>query len=115
VHTVLVGRGGKVPMPVTVRDPWSGREQQQIRQIEVETNPELLAEIARRTGGTSFRARDAEALRKVFTEISAMETTEFTSTRLVRYSERFSPWAMAALALLLCGVALESLVGRTPW
>jgi Ca-activated chloride channel family protein len=115
VHTVLVGRGGQVPMPVTVRDPWTGREERQIRSIEVETNPELLAEIARRTGGTSFRARDAEALREVFAAIDAMETTEFTSTRLVRYSERFTPWALAALGLLLAAVAVESIAGRTPW
>lgn len=115
VHTVLVGRGGKVPIPVMVRDPWTGRQERQIREVEVDTNPELLAEIARRTGGTSFRARDADALRAVFSEIDAMETTEFTSTRLVRYSERFAPWAMAALALLLAAVGIEGLAGRTPW
>jgi Ca-activated chloride channel family protein len=115
VHTVLVGRGGTVPIPVWVRDPRSGREVSQIRNVVVEVNPELLAEIARTTGGTSFRARDAEALEAVFDEIDAMETTVFTSTRLVRYRERFEPWAVAALALLLAGAVLEGAAGRTPW
>lgn len=115
VHTVLVGRGGKVPIPVRLRDPRTGREISQIQKVEVEINPELLAEIARSTGGTSFRARDPEALTEVFTEIDRMEKTVFTSTRLVRYRERFEPWALAALILLAAGVVVEGLAGRTPW
>jgi Ca-activated chloride channel family protein len=115
VYTVLVGRGGTVPIPVWMRDPRTGREVSQIREVVVETNPELLAEIARVTGGTSFRARDPEALDEVFSEIDAMETTVFTSTRLVRYREKFEPWAFAALGLLLAGVLAEGAAGRMPW
>ncbi len=115
VHTVLVGRGGEVPLPVRVRDPRTGRVMEQIRQVVVETNPELLAEIARRTGGSSFHARDAKALKGVFSEIDALETTEFTSTRLERYRERFEPWAMVAFLVLLVAAGVESLAGRTPW
>jgi len=115
VHTVLVGRGGRVPIPVWMRDPRTGREFSQIQNVEVDINPELLAEIARSTGGTSFRARDPEALAEVFTEIDRMEKTVFTSTRLVRYRERFEPWALAALVLLAAGVVLEGVAGRTPW
>jgi len=115
VHTVLVGRGGKVPIPVRLRDPRSGREYSQIQNVEVEINPELLAEIARTTGGTSFRARDAAALEQVFDEIDRMEKTVFTSTKMVRYREKFEPWALAALALLVAATALEAVVGRAPW
>lgn len=115
VHTVLVGRGGKVPIPIRLRDPRTGREYSQVQNVEVEINPELLAEIARTTGGTSFRARDAQALEEVFSEIDRMETTVFTSTRLVRYREEFEPWAIAALVLLLFGTGLETVAGRTPW
>ncbi len=115
VHTVLVGRGGRVPIPVTERDPRTGRTRRRIAEVEVEVNPELLAEIARITGGTSFRARDAEALQRVFDEIDALAKTEFTSTRLVHYRERFEPWAAAAFALILVGVLIEGLAGGTPW
>ena len=115
VHTVLVGRGGKVPIPVRMRDPRTGREFSQIQNVDVDINPELLAEIARSTGGTSFRARDPEALEEVFSEIDRMEKTVFSSTRLVRYRERFEPWALAALVLLAAGVILEGVAGRTPW
>ena len=115
VHTVLVGRGGKVPIRVWMRDPRTGRETSQIRNVEVDVNPELLAEIARSTGGTSFRARDPEALAEVFAQIDTMERTVFTSTRLVRYRERFEGWALAALVLLIAGAVLEGAAGRTPW
>jgi Ca-activated chloride channel family protein len=115
VHTVLVGRGGKVPVPMTLRDPRTGREQRRIVEVEVQVNPELLAEISRISGGTSFRARDPKALQDVFETIDALEKTEFTSTRLVRYREIFEPWAMAALLLLMCGTLLEGAAGNTPW
>jgi Ca-activated chloride channel family protein len=115
VHTVLVGRGGKVPIPARERDPRTGRVRERIVQVEVEINPELLAEISRKTGGTSFRARDAKALESVFAEIDALEKTEFTSTRLVRYREKFEPWAFGAFLLLLGGVLLEGVAGNTPW
>lgn len=115
VHTVLVGRGGMVPVPVEERDPRTGRVRRVVRQMEMEINPELLAELARITGGRSFLARDADALQEVFDAIDALEKTEFTSTKLVRYRERFEPWALAALAVLLLGIAVEALTGRTPW
>jgi Ca-activated chloride channel family protein len=115
VHTVLVGEGGPVPIPVPRRDPRTGRTVTRVERVEVEINPELLAEIARITGGTSFRARDSAALETVFAEIDRMERTEFESTRLVRTRERFEPWAAAVLALLAAAVALETAAGRTPW
>lgn len=115
VHTVLVGRGGEVPVPVVQVDPRTGREVRRVQRMEVEINPELLAEISRRTGGTSFRAQDPEALARVFAEIDRMETTEFTSTRLERVRERFEPWAFAAFVLLVAAIAVETSAGGTPW
>jgi len=115
VHTVLVGRNGMVPVPVPVRDPRTGRVSHQVRQMEMEINPELLAELARITGGSSFRARDSKGLEEVFEAIDGLEKTEFTSTKLVRYRERFEPWAVAALVILLLGTALEGVAGKTPW
>jgi Ca-activated chloride channel family protein len=115
VHTVLVGSSGEVPVPVQVRDPASGKLRTEIRRYKVDINPELLAEISRKTGGTSFRARDPEALERVFENIDAMEKTEFTSTSLVRYQERFEPWAWISLVLVLAAVLVEGVAGATPW
>ncbi len=115
VHTILVGKGGKVPMPVHYRDPMTGREMVQIRQVEVETNPELLAEISRKTGGMSFRARDPKVLAEVFRKIDSLEKTEFKSTRLIKYREKFEISALTALLLLLMAIGLEIFLGGTPW
>jgi len=115
VHTVLVGRGGTVPIPVREQDPRTGRVRRRIVEVEVDVNPELLAEISRLTGGTSFRARDPQALEDVFDQIDRLEKTEFTSTRLVRYRERFEPWALAAFVMVIGGILLEGVGGRTPW
>ena len=113
VHTVLVGRGGRVPIPVQEQDPRTGRVRRRV--VEVDINPELLAEISRKTKGSSFLARDPQALQEVFAQIDALEKTEFTSTRLVRYRERCEPWALAAFLLVLGGVLVEAAAGGTPW
>jgi Ca-activated chloride channel family protein len=115
VHTVLVGRGGTVPIPVREQDPRTGRVRQRVVEVEVDVNPELLAEISRKTKGSSFRARDPHALEEVFAQIDALEKTEFTSTRLVRYRERFEPWALAAFLMVVGGVLVEAIAGGTPW
>ncbi len=115
VHSVLVGKGGRVPIPVKMRDPLNGRVVTRIRRLQVETNPALLGEISRATGGRSFRARDAQALRRVFHTIDEMEKTEFTSTRLVHYRERFEPWAVGALTLLALALGVEGMLGKSPW
>ena len=87
----------------------------QIRRARVDVNPQLLASIARTTGGVAFRARSSHALAEIFKQIDRMEKTKFTSTKLVSYRERFGPWAFGALAMLLVGIAVEAAAGRTPW
>ncbi len=115
VHTILVGRGGIVPIPMQFRDPRTGEIVTQIRRARVDVNPQLLASIARTTGGVAFRARSSHALAEIFKQIDRMEKTKFTSTKLVSYRERFGPWAFGALAMLLAGIAVEAAAGRTPW
>nr|UXE45591.1 hypothetical protein Hi04_10k_c4998_00034 [uncultured bacterium] len=61
---------------------------------------ELLADLAKLGGGRPFRATDARSLDAVFAAIDAMEKTTLTDTILTRYHERFTPWAVAALACL---------------
>ena len=115
VHTILVGRGGIVPIPMRFRDPRTGEIVTEVRRARVDVNPQLLASISRTTGGVAFRARSSGALAQIFEQIDRMEKTVFTSTRLVHYRERFEPWAFGALAMLLVGIAAETAAGRTPW
>jgi Ca-activated chloride channel family protein len=101
VYTIGVGRAGRVPVPVQVQDPITGRIRTQRALMDVEVDKALLAEIARRTGGAFFEATDPETLRRVFGEIDRLEKTPLKVKRYVRYQEAFMPFAWGALALLL--------------
>lgn len=71
----------------------------------------VLGETAAATGGRLFRARDAGAVEAVFAEIDALEKSTFEKDRFA-VEERFQPWAIAALALLLIARLLGTAVLR---
>ncbi len=109
VYTVGVGTRGRVPVPVQVRDPWSGRIETRRVPMEVDVDEALLAEIATRTGGRFFRATDAAALAAVFAEIDRLERTPLAVKRFVRHREAFPPLAWAAFTLTLLPLAAAAL------
>jgi Ca-activated chloride channel family protein len=100
VYTVLVGRGGQVPMPVRVRDPFSGEVVEQTVMTEVQIDEALLQKIAERTGGEFFRATDSASLRTIFDRIDRLEKSEIRLSAYRRYRELFVPVLLAASALL---------------
>lgn len=102
VYTVLVGRGGQVPVPVQMRDPATGQVMTVRTMAEVQIDEKLLERIAARTGGEFFRATDPESLRSIFDRIDAMEKTEIRQAAFRRYRDLFPPFlhlTMACLAL----------------
>jgi len=68
---------------------------------------ELLQKIANETGGKYFRAKDKDGLKNTYNEINKMEKSEMEVTSFHRYEERFLPFVLAALALLLIEIALR--------
>jgi Ca-activated chloride channel family protein len=103
VYTVLVGRGGEVPMPVVMRDPFTGQTVRRTRPVNVQIDPALLKRIAERTGGESFTATDPESLRQIFDRIDRLEKSEIKLTSYRRYRELFPPVLTTAAALLGLG------------
>jgi Ca-activated chloride channel family protein len=101
VYTVGVGRRGTAPMPITVRSPFTGREEVRRVDVAVEVDEALLTEIAQSTGGRFFRATDAQGLRDTFGEIDQLEKTTRETKRYVRYREAFPPFVWGSLALAL--------------
>jgi Ca-activated chloride channel family protein len=62
----------------------------------------LLTEVAQRTGGRYFRARDAEALDRITAEIDRLERTPVRTKIYTRYTELYRwPLIIALLALVL--------------
>ena len=99
VYTIGVGRGGQVPMPVDVQDPFTGRVSKQIVMTEVQIDENLLHHIADRTGGEFFRATDSASLRSIFDRIDRLEKTEIHHAAFRRYRELFHPVLLGATAL----------------
>ena len=106
VYTILVGRGGRVPMPLKVQNPFTGEVAEQIVMTEVDIDEGLLQRIAARTGAEFFRATDPEALRRIFERIDRLEKTELRATTYRRYRELFPPVLQSAAALLAAAAAL---------
>jgi Ca-activated chloride channel family protein len=68
---------------------------------------DTLKEIAARTGGSFFRARDPDALRKIYERIAELETTEIETEEFVRYDEAGPILLLPALVLLIVVVVME--------
>jgi Ca-activated chloride channel homolog len=68
----------------------------------------MLEHLAGPTGGCSLVATDAEALSEVFQINNTLEKSQVTSRLLARYDELFTPFAVAALLLLLADRLLVS-------
>ena len=100
VYTVGVGTKGRAMVPIRMRDQMTGQVEVRRVAMEVEVDEKLLGEIAQRTGGKTYRATDADALRRVFADIDQLEKSPLQVKRYVRYRETFQPLAWAALALL---------------
>jgi Ca-activated chloride channel family protein len=104
VYTIGVGTIGEAPIP-------TGRGLGGFRYelLPVRIDEPLLQEIAHKTGGRYFRAKDSEALSRIFRQIDALEKTAIQVTRYTRYDETTRPLILLAVAAL----GLELLLGST--
>jgi Ca-activated chloride channel homolog len=81
------------------------------RLLEQPLDTTLLEQIAGKTGGRFWRARDAQALAAVYAEIDALERTAREDVRYTDYEDLY-PWLLVPAVLLL---ALELLLRRGPY
>ncbi len=95
VYTIGVGTEGYAPFPV--RTEMGVIMQQQ----KVTIDEKLLREIAVETGGKYFRARDNLGLSHIYKEIDGLEKSKVEISTLTRYTEKFFPFVMIGLGLLL--------------
>ena len=110
VYTVLVGRGGVVPVPVD--DPVRGRR---IEMVRMDVDEGTLVEIAQRTGGRFFRAQDSAALAQIYGEIDRLERAPIRAIVYREYRD-MGPilLAMAAVALGLHALLVTTVFFRLP-
>jgi Ca-activated chloride channel family protein len=105
VYTIGVGRDGVVPVPI-------GRTRfgYQYANMEVRVNDELLAAVAKRTGGVYFRATDPEALQRIYERIDELEAAPIREDRFTELATVRKEFLIAALIALL--VELVASAGR---
>jgi Ca-activated chloride channel family protein len=106
VYTIGVGTDGYAPQPVNT--PMGVVMQQG----KVSIDEKLLKEIATETGGKYFRAKDNEGLTGIYDEINGLEKSKVEITSRTRYTEKFFPFVIAALALLFLEMLLKFTVFR---
>ncbi len=102
VYTIGVGTDGEAPIP-TGRGVGGFRYEV----LPVEIDEGLLKEIAQKTGGRYFRAKDSEALSRIFKQIDGLEKTPVQITRYVRYDEVTRPLILLGLGLLALVLLLD--------
>jgi len=100
VYTVLVGRGGLVPVPKD--DPELGRR---IVMTVMDVDEPTLQQIASRTGGRFYRATDAAALSGIYAEIDRLERVPVRSITYREYRD-LGPLVLGAAAVMLAGFGL---------
>jgi Ca-activated chloride channel family protein len=110
VYTVLVGRGGVVPVPVD--DPAFGPR---IQMIRMDVDDGTLRTIARRTSGRFFRAADPTALSAIYQEIDRLERAPIRSVEYRDYHD-LGPLllGMAAVAMVAYGLSATTWAFRVP-
>jgi Ca-activated chloride channel family protein len=103
IYTIGVGTEGMAPVPVS-RGVFGLRYENR----PVEIDDQLLGQVAEKTGGRYFRARDAAALERITTEIDRLERTPVRTRVYTRYAELYRwPLGVALAALMLeLGLAL---------
>lgn len=104
VYTIGVGTKGYAPYPV--KTPFGT----QYQQVPVTIDEGVLSKIANVTGGKYFRATNNEKLKQIYQQIDQLEKAKIAVTQYHKKTERFLPFALIALALLLLEFLLRNTV-----
>lgn len=75
--------------------------------VEVRIDEELLTNIANNTGGQYFRATNKESLEKIYNKIDKLETTKIDNIIFHTKNEKFYPFSLTALGLIVLSLLLQ--------
>lgn len=101
VYTIGVGTEGYAPFPIKTELGVV------IQQQKVTIDEKLLKAIAGETGGKYFRAKDNAGLENIYKEIDGLEKSKVEISTITRFTEKFFPYVMLALAFLLLEIVLR--------
>lgn len=101
VYTIGVGTENYAPLQEATGSTAASQ------QPRITIDEKLLTAIANETGGKYFRATDNTGLQNIYKEIDGLEKSKVEIATLTRYGERFFPFVIIALVLLLLEVVLR--------
>jgi len=110
VYTIGVGSEGEARIP-------TGRGLSGFRyeMLPVSIDEALLTDMARVTGGRYFRAKDSDALSRIFQQIDQLEKSQVEMVRYRSLDESTRPFLLAGLSALALELLLSAtLVVRVP-
>jgi Ca-activated chloride channel family protein len=108
MYTIGVSTEGTAPYPID--DPIFGRR---YHQIQVDIDEPMLTEMARRTGGRYFRARDNDSLQQIYTEIDRMETSAVDETIYIDRLDLYQKLLLPGILILLFGMVCDRFIFRS--
>jgi Ca-activated chloride channel family protein len=104
VYTIGVGTEGEARIPTG-----RGLSGYRYEMLPVRIDEPLLTDIATRTGGRYFRAKDSDALSRIFSQIDQLEKTQVEMIRYRSVDESSRP----VLLIVLLGLGLELVCAST--
>jgi Ca-activated chloride channel family protein len=114
VYSIGIGKDGPTRIPVYTRDIF-GQRVKTYQPFESTVNEDLLARMAKDTGGKYFRASNGDSLKEVFREIDNLEKTKIDVNKFTNYTEEFPPYLVMAILLYCAGLVLgRSWLRRVP-
>lgn len=105
-YTIGVGTNGTAYTPVAM----DAQGQLIYDYAEVQIDEPILKDISKKTGGQYFRATNNQKLKDIFAEIDKLEKTKINVSAYTHKSEKFLPFAIAALVLLLLEIILRQTI-----
>lgn len=105
IKVYTIGAGSKDPVPFPFKSPFGGVD---YRNVVIDIDEDTLKEIATRTGGRFFRAKDMDSLKEVYREIDQLEKVKVEQKFFYHYRELFSYLIVPALFLLFLEVLLKT-------
>ena len=102
IYTIGAGTQGEAPFPV--QDAFGGRH---LQNVKVEIDEKMLDEVAKATGGQSFRATDTDSLLHIYDAINQLETTTRKLKKYQHYDELYLYFLVPGLLILLLELVLS--------
>ncbi|MFN8321216.1 MAG: VWA domain-containing protein [Chitinophagales bacterium] len=109
VYTIGIGTNGKAMTPVAM----TPNGELIFDYADVQIDEPLLKEIAKKTGGQYFRATDNKKLKEIYAQIDKLEKTKIEVSAFEHKTEKFFPFALMAITLVLIEALMRYLIVKS--